>query len=135
MELSQEKIQTQLKKRNKRAERLISDSFKIRNLVKRFLNKIKRIRGMRPYAETLESMCRMVYDYALKEYTNVSLSTIIIIVSALIYVLSPIDLIPDIIPIVGYLDDIAIIAYVIQTLRVELVKYNVWKKEEEKRRN
>ncbi len=44
-----------------------------------------------------------------KEYTEVPLGTILGIVSALIYILSPIDLIPDRIPGAGHLDDAAVL--------------------------
>lgn len=48
----------------------------------------------------------------------------------LLYFLTPIDFIPDIIPIFGYLDDMAILTTLINTLQGELEAYKEWKKKE-----
>ena len=129
MEFSKERIEAQLEKRTKRAIRLISDNRRATAIVKKILNKAKRIKGMRRYIDNIESMCYLVRDYANCKYTDVSNKKVVLIASALIYILTPIDLVPDIIPVIGHLDDIAVIAYVLRSMRVELVKYNVWRKE------
>jgi uncharacterized membrane protein YkvA (DUF1232 family) len=46
-----------------------------------------------------------------------------IVVSALIYFISPIDAVPDIAPLVGYLDDLGVIAALLKYLGSELVPY------------
>ena len=48
--------------------------------------------------------------YVKKEYTDIPTGTIIAILSALIYFVSPIDFILDSIPGIGYLDDVAVVA-------------------------
>lgn len=46
-----------------------------------------------------------------------------IVAAALIYFISPIDTIPDIAPLVGYLDDLGVIAALLKYLGSELVPY------------
>ena len=46
-----------------------------------------------------------------------------VIVGALIYFISPIDLIPDFIPIIGYLDDLGVIMAAVKFLGKELIPY------------
>jgi len=46
-----------------------------------------------------------------------------IVIGALIYFISPIDAIPDLIPLFGYLDDLGVIMAVIKFLGKELVPY------------
>jgi uncharacterized membrane protein YkvA (DUF1232 family) len=46
-----------------------------------------------------------------------------IVVAALIYFISPIDAIPDITPLVGYLDDLGVITAVLKFLGHELIPY------------
>lgn len=45
----------------------------------------------------------------------------------IIYALSPIDLIPDIIPVLGYLDDIIILSFLI-VLTIKLIPKNIWER-------
>ena len=45
----------------------------------------------------------------------------------IIYALSPIDLIPDIIPVLGYLDDIIILPFLI-ALTIKLIPKNIWER-------
>jgi uncharacterized membrane protein YkvA (DUF1232 family) len=46
-----------------------------------------------------------------------------IVVGALIYFISPIDTIPDLAPLVGYLDDLGVITAVLKFLGSELIQY------------
>jgi len=47
-------------------------------------------------------------------------------VAVLIYFLSPIDVIPDFIPVIGLLDDMALVAWFSSTLKDQLDKYAEW---------
>ena len=47
-------------------------------------------------------------------------------VAGLIYVVSPVDAIPDPIPVAGYLDDAAVIAWIIKSVRDELDAFREW---------
>ncbi len=44
-------------------------------------------------------------------------------VGALVYLISPIDAVPDIIPVIGLLDDVAVITAAVASLGVALTKY------------
>lgn len=46
-----------------------------------------------------------------------------IVVAALIYFISPIDAVPDIAPLIGYLDDLGVITAVLKFLGHELIPY------------
>jgi uncharacterized membrane protein YkvA (DUF1232 family) len=52
------------------------------------------------------------------------------IVAALLYVLSPIDLLPDFIPIVGYVDDALVVAACLALVEQDLINYKEWKKQQ-----
>lgn len=49
-----------------------------------------------------------------------------IIVATIVYVISPLDTIPDVVPVLGWVDDIAIIGYALGRLKSELIKYQKW---------
>ncbi len=59
---------------------------------------------------------------------SISIMTITIIVGALLYIVSPIDIIPDAIPVIGLIDDAAIITATMLKLKDEKDKYIEWKK-------
>lgn len=59
---------------------------------------------------------------------KVSNSTIYAIIACSVYVFSPIDLIPDFIPVIGYMDDAAVVAYTCKALKTEIREYRDWKK-------
>lgn len=54
---------------------------------------------------------------------NVSWHRKAIIVAALVYFISPIDAIPDIAPLIGYLDDLGVITALLKYLGSELIPY------------
>ena len=62
-----------------------------------------------------------------KEYIEILTWTIIAILCALIYVLSPIDLIPDNIPGVGHVDDALMIASCLKWVQDDINEYEIWR--------
>lgn len=69
----------------------------------------------------------MLRDYTSKNYTQVPWYTISAIGAVLLYVISPLDLIPDFIPFVGYLDDATVLAFCLNLVHKDLMLYKVWK--------
>lgn len=76
--------------------------------------------------ETLQTMFRLIRASMAGEYTGVPGTTIAAAVAVLIYFLSPIDLIPDFIPVLGLLDDVALVAWFSTTLKGEIDKFQEW---------
>ena len=54
----------------------------------------------------------------------------VIAVLTVVYALSPIDLIPDFIPVLGYLDDLIILPAMV-TLMIKLIPKDVWQEKQE----
>lgn len=76
--------------------------------------------------DTLQTMFRLIKAAMSGEYTGVPGTTIAAAVAVLIYFLSPIDLIPDFIPVLGLLDDVALVAWFSTTLKGEMDKFHEW---------
>jgi uncharacterized membrane protein YkvA (DUF1232 family) len=55
--------------------------------------------------------------------------TLGIIGGGLLYFMVPADLIPDILPLIGFLDDLAILSTIINSIQGELVEYRRWRKD------
>lgn len=70
---------------------------------------------------------QIVKAYVTKEYREIPTGSIIAIFAALIYFLSPIDIIFDYIPGVGYVDDMFIIGLLLKQLDSDLQNFRTWK--------
>ena len=81
------------------------------------------------YVDDAQLLFNLLRDYANGNYREVPFNVVAAIGGALLYVLSPLDLIPDFIPIVGYLDDAAVIAFCLNLIEKDLISYKVWKAE------
>ncbi|MGJ7910435.1 YkvA family protein [Neobacillus sp. LXY-1] len=77
--------------------------------------------------DKLQLLIELVSSYSKGEYKNFSKSTMLILIGAIIYFVSPIDAIPDFILGLGILDDSAVIGFTIKRLSTELDKYEEWK--------
>lgn len=68
-------------------------------------------------------ICQYVKDVMTKRYTGYSVFKLISIVGALVYVLTPTDLMPDLIPMIGLVDDTAVLMWAVSKFGDELRKY------------
>ena len=69
----------------------------------------------------------MLYDYITGAYITVPLKTIGAIVFSLLYVLNPIDLVPDILPGLGFLDDALLVTTLLSWARTDIERYCIWR--------
>lgn len=79
------------------------------------------------YAELGKLMIAMVKDVKRGAYPNVPWFTIATVVMTLLYVLNPMDIIPDFIPGIGYIDDLAILSIGMGWIESDLHRYLDWK--------
>lgn len=72
----------------------------------------------------LQALC---LAYWRGEYRAISPKALVAVVAGLMYFLSPIDAIPDFLPLFGMFDDIAVLAWLMKTLADELNAFRVWR--------
>ena len=70
----------------------------------------------------------MVKDYASGAYREVPRATVLAGAFALLYVLNPFDLMPDFVPGIGFLDDMAMVALVVGSMRRDIAAYARWRR-------
>ena len=69
----------------------------------------------------------LVKDYVKGDYKELETKDVVMIIAGIIYLVSPLDLVPDFIPVVGLLDDISILSFIISKLSNEIDAYLLWK--------
>jgi uncharacterized membrane protein YkvA (DUF1232 family) len=70
---------------------------------------------------------RLLFDMIMDKDFSFSVATWALIAGALAYVICPIDIIPDFIPIVGWLDDAFVLSMVVTSLDAEITAYKRFK--------
>jgi len=82
---------------------------------------------LRKFLEDVKLLFSLVNDYFKGTYREIPWWSIAAVVTALLYVLSPVDLIPDPIPIIGYVDDALIVGACLAMIENDLQNYKEWK--------
>ena len=78
---------------------------------------------LRRYLNDIKLYFQMLGDIFTGKYKKVPVGTIAAIIGTLLYVLIPTDLIPDFIPVVGYLDDAAMLRLCLTFTRFDVAEY------------
>jgi uncharacterized membrane protein YkvA (DUF1232 family) len=76
--------------------------------------------------EYFELLFSMLTDSFNKKYP-IPKKTLLVGTFALLYLINPIDISPDIIPLIGFVDDLAVLAFTASLIKDDLDKYRAWK--------
>ena len=82
-----------------------------------------------PFAETwpyLMAMIRLIRAYHHREYQDISSQNLLIIIAAIIYFVSPFDVIPDSVPVLGNIDDAMVVRLAMKSARADLDTFMAW---------
>lgn len=128
MGISQEAVQQSFNSLKGLAEALIGNAGQLTELVEQLQHVMQNAtKALEDCAADLQTMGSMVTDYANGRYKEIPKETIVAVVAAIVYVVSPIDLIPDAIPVVGYADDAALVSFVLSHVHKDIESYRNWK--------
>ncbi len=128
----EKKAQEELEKGYKKAEKILKNREKMERFLQRLEKKLKSIPVLGEKLSYIPAMVSLLKSYIEKEYTDLPLGTIIAITSALLYFVSPIDLVPDSIPVIGYFDDAAVVAACWKLVESDVKEYLKWREDNNK---
>ncbi|MFN8346515.1 MAG: YkvA family protein [Spirosomataceae bacterium] len=111
-----------------KAGRYARNTGSLMQLLRDVLNKTNALKGAGYDAlrEKIALLARLLKAYAKGEYRAVPWKTLTRIIAVLVYFLSPIDVIPDLLPIIGFTDDIALVVWLFNAVADDLEKFRQW---------
>jgi uncharacterized membrane protein YkvA (DUF1232 family) len=113
----------------KKASRISTNAVGILTLLKGVLKKIQaegKSTLIQSISTKIMTLGKLLKFYATGDYRGIDLKNVVIIITAFVYFLSPIDLIPDFIPMLGFADDIALVTFVFNSVAEEIEKFETW---------
>jgi uncharacterized membrane protein YkvA (DUF1232 family) len=82
--------------------------------------------------EDLKALVRLASAYVRGDYRAVSRDNLVKVIAAIVYFVSPIDLLPDFLGPFGLTDDAVVVAFVLRKLREELSTFLAWEEQQER---
>jgi uncharacterized membrane protein YkvA (DUF1232 family) len=121
-------IYFEAKKHREGAKGYIDNPKKTESLLKKAITKARNNKGTLGDAwEKLQLFFDLVHAYSKGEYRNVAPTTILTIIGAILYFVSPLDVVPDFLVGLGIVDDAAVISFTLKKLSVEINDFKKWK--------
>lgn len=115
-------------KASNKAESYLNDPEKLQGLLEQASTKAAHHKAgpLEALWEDLTTLLRMLQAYGARKYTAIPVATLLMLVTTVGYFVMPIDLIPDFILAMGFLDDATLIGLTIRSVQVELEKFREW---------
>lgn len=113
-----------------KAPRIAKNASSLLKLLKQTLEKTQSLGVGGIYDEIRSKVVllgELLKAYATGEYRQIDLGNVLKVVAAFIYFISPLDIIPDIIPMIGFTDDVALLIFIVKSIGDELEKFEIWK--------
>lgn len=83
------------------------------------------------YKNKIILMFQFLKDVKQKNYPETPWKTLAAMIFTILYIINPLDLVPDFIPFIGYLDDITVFGFALKLINKDLETYENWKLEQQ----
>ncbi|MCS5569388.1 MAG: YkvA family protein [Pseudomonadales bacterium] len=119
----------------RRADGLVRSKERLKNLATQAVRKLSGTASMRidRVRDELILCIALVRSWIHGEYDGVSRQTIVAVTAALLYFVVPLDVIPDFLIGVGFIDDASVVGYVMTMLAAEMDTFRRWQEREVER--
>lgn len=107
---------------------MLSDPEATKKLLASAESKMKKPSPLDEVVEELKAFLRLVRAYIDGDYRAISWESLVLIVAGIIYVVSPLDAIPDFLLPLGLIDDAAVVVFVMGAVVAEVEDFIEWEK-------
>lgn len=76
--------------------------------------------------DDLQTVLRLLVAWTRRSYRQISWASVALLVAALVYFVTPLDVIPDTLGAIGLTDDVAVIQTAVEAVRDELDRFREW---------
>jgi len=112
-----------------RASEYANDASKLNDLLDKASQKADSKRGrLAGVWDSLMACLRLLRAYATGQYKDIPWVSLLSIIAAVIYFVMPVDLIPDFILPLGFVDDAALIGWIISSVKSDIDSFLLWEK-------
>ncbi|MBR2559190.1 MAG: DUF1232 domain-containing protein [Firmicutes bacterium] len=126
-----EQVKSALENRIGEAQEMLKDPDGVSDLLAKMETKVREIPVAADLISDVPLMIGMVKGYINRTYESVSPKVIAILVAAFIYLVKRKDLVPDGIPILGLVDDLAVLGLALKLSEPELKAFKAWQEASE----
>lgn len=113
-----------------KAKAVITENERVKALLSEAKSKLDKINNdsqeRATFINQIQLLIKMVKAHFRGEYHAFSTSTLLSIVFALVYFITPIDLIPDFIPVLGLTDDVSLVYFIFKSLTDDIAAFRAW---------
>ena len=114
------------------ATRYAQDPRKLADLLRSAQRKVREQQGaLRDVQDDLALLLRMLRAWIDGSYRTIPWQTLLRITAAVLYFVMPIDLIPDPLAGIGFIDDVAVIAWTVRAIHSDLEQFRAWEQAQE----
>lgn len=116
-----------LKSLMREAKGYLKDSEKLTHLLREAISRAKVGRkNLSNVGEGFNLLVRLVKAWESGKYRRIPQKSLVAIVAAILYLVNPLDVIPDFLPGIGYLDDAAVLTWVLKMIADDLEEFRKW---------
>lgn len=93
-------------------------------------NRLKKLLSLKVFAkqkDKLKLLLDLIQQYRKGNYTAVPWKSVAAITFTLLYIINPLDVIPDFLPVVGYVDDMSVFVGLYNLIDKDIEDYKHWK--------
>ena len=127
MDFNMDQAQELLSRGTAEAEEIIKNPSRVDEILVQLEEKLKTVPAIGNTLANLPLMIAMIKAWIKKDYTVVSPKVIACLVGAILYLIKKKDLISDSIPVVGIVDDLAVMGLALKLSEKELQAFSEWR--------